>query len=190
MKVGIIYLLFSFLFIDEAARVDKSTSSYIENMIEWRPDRKLTWDDYKGTPNTESPFNAESSLQISYGMSIRDDGRGIKIKFDVKCSFDIDESWVKPGSKSDRLLKHEQLHFDIAEIYARKLRLKLEKNTFDAKNYQKKSQSIFQENFDEYTRFQDKYDEETNHGLKQDIQELWDARISKALEDSKKYQKK
>src|SRR5699024_5538989 len=32
------------------------------------------------------------------------------------------ESWVKENKKSDYLLKHEQLYFDICELYARKIR--------------------------------------------------------------------
>src|SRR5690606_40361550 len=34
-------------------------------------------------------------------------------------------SWVVPASRNDYLLKHEQLHFDITELHARKLRREL-----------------------------------------------------------------
>lgn len=38
---------------------------------------------------------------------------------------DPKQSWVKPDRKTPELLRHEQGHFDIGEIYARKIRTAL-----------------------------------------------------------------
>jgi len=41
---------------------------------------------------------------------------------------------VVKSAKTDYLLNHEQRHFDIAEIFARKLRKELEEYTFNKNN--------------------------------------------------------
>jgi len=40
----------------------------------------------------------------------------------VEAEFYMNSSWVKAARKSAELLKHEQGHFDITELYARRMR--------------------------------------------------------------------
>ena len=44
----------------------------------------------------------------------------------AQATFDPNTSWVRnPKTASEALLRHEQLHFDITEVYARLMRQKL-----------------------------------------------------------------
>ncbi|MDN5211284.1 DUF922 domain-containing protein [Fulvivirgaceae bacterium BMA12] len=159
------------------------------NKIQWSLDRKLSWADFKGSPNSGSQFSAESSLQISYGLKIREESGVTHYSFTVDCYFEKSSSWVKDGKKTDKLLKHEQLHFDIAEYFARKLRREFENNSFNIDNYQSKSAKIFNKNFAEYQSFQAAYDAETHHGTKPEPQASWEERVKTLLRKSKAYKK-
>jgi hypothetical protein len=49
----------------------------------------------------------------------------------VEVEFYPNSSWVKPGRKSTELLKHEQGHFDLTELYARKAEKQYDADTKD-----------------------------------------------------------
>ncbi len=155
-----------------------------ENKIAWHENNQLSWDDYQGRPILNGKFNAESSLQISYRLGITKQNDDVKINFTVNCLFDKESSWVNPKNKTNMLLEHEQLHFDIAEVYARRLRKKLSESKFTIKNYKSKSSDIFDHNFKDYQKFQAYYDAETNHGIKQMKQTIWNKKVKTLLKMS------
>jgi len=145
-----------------------------ETKIEWTPDRKLTWDDFKGEPNTKEFPDAlavtNSSLSYnSSSLSLFKSG-----KLFVQSTFHNYGSWVLPEGKTDYVLKHEQIHFDITEIYSRKLRKVLAEANVTNKNYLK-ANAIFEKIKNEWVMRQEAYDYETKHGLKKETQEEWEA---------------
>ena len=158
--------------------------------IHWDEGRKLSWQDFKGNPREGSKFSAESSLQISYGLKISEQSGVTNFSFTVDCYFERQDSWVKPEKKTDALLNHEQLHFDIAEYFSRKLRREFQQNSFTIQNYKSKSTAIFDKNFAEYKSQQRAYDEETHHGSKPEEQAQWDERVRGLLAKSESYKKK
>ena len=54
-----------------------------------------------------------------------------------------DKSWIKPKFKNDTVLIHEQGHFDIEEIYARKFRMQISIGVFNKSNLRTKIDSIY-----------------------------------------------
>ena len=160
-----------------------------EDKIHWSADRKLSWQDFKGRPKEDSRYSAESSLQISYGLKISNQSGVTEYSFTVDCYFEKNDSWVKADKKTDDLLKHEQLHFDIAEYFSRKLRREFKNNSFTIQDYQSKSTAIFNKNFTEYQSYQTAYDEETRHGSIAEEQVRWNERIKNLLVKSKAYKK-
>ena len=79
-----------------------------------------------------------------------------------------------PEGRNDYVLKHEQIHFDITEIYSRKLR----KEFADAKIKSTdavRAKTIFDKVFSEMQKRQEKYDRETARGDKKETQENWEA---------------
>ena len=112
MKV--VLFLFSSLLLFYTDPVEKFT--YKE-----RP--QLTWNDFKGVP----PKNATHFASVNSGMGYRFTSKNIDgkltIDVDVKTYFYPQLSWKKNSNENNQgLLTHEQLHWDISELYARKLR--------------------------------------------------------------------
>ncbi|HSP39953.1 MAG TPA: hypothetical protein VLN46_00870, partial [Gillisia sp.] len=99
-------------------------SQYDPGKIFWEQDG-LTWEDFKALPNEESKFDANTNAGLSFSWGVKNTNGDIELTYEVTSYFNPKLSWVKIDSDNDYLLKHEQLHFDITELHARKLRKKL-----------------------------------------------------------------
>ena len=80
----------------------------------WKP----AWEDFKGRPPADKNYDAYTFYQVSFSYKIENG----TLRVEIKTCFDFDDSWVKEGKATPQLLLHEQKHFDISEIQARKLR--------------------------------------------------------------------
>lgn len=149
------------------------------DIIQWSPDYKLVWDDFKGKPDKKSPYKASTFS----GFSVESMMDGEDLKMIVLCQFTKSKSWVKKDSKVDPLLLHEQGHFDITEWFARKLRKEYSKQKFDP--YSKKTNKIiddlFQSVYKECRQTQKEYDHDTKHGIAEKEQARWTAKIAKEI---------
>lgn len=107
-------------------------------------------------------FNAKGAKQIILL------GRSLKTDF-----------WYYPERKTDVVLSHEQLHFDITELYARKLRTRLAsmKNPCDKSSVG----SVYQANENAFVEFVKQYDIETSHGVNKQKQIEWESRIQNLI---------
>ncbi|RZK15774.1 MAG: hypothetical protein EOO56_22100, partial [Hymenobacter sp.] len=95
----------------------------------WQPGRPLVWSDFRAKTFPKSaPFTARKMAAISavapFLTPITE--RGVPT-YRVDCVFLRDSSWVnneaiKTAADQAGTLAHEQIHFDIAELAARKLR--------------------------------------------------------------------
>jgi hypothetical protein len=140
--------------------------------IFWNDDYKLKWSDFKAKPDG-SPYMAQSNCAFSM-KPVQTVENGILIlHLYLNATFDRNTSWVKPGQQFDTLLSHEQLHFDICELYIRKLKKKILESNFNPLEFDSQLQSLFTEAWNEYTQQQQKYDDETKHGIVSDKQKLW-----------------
>ena len=88
-----------------------------ERRIEWHPNRLLTLDNFQG-PIEQRPAQAGSATVFTYRY-FTDPFFG-KVHFEVLAYFYPQESYFKPQVDSVYILAHEQLHFDLTELYARK----------------------------------------------------------------------
>ncbi|HLX91172.1 MAG TPA: DUF922 domain-containing protein [Puia sp.] len=152
-----------------------------DDQIEWSAVRKLTWTDFKQRPDPSSPNAALTSSIIKYDFGYNDvDG----LSFHIHCEFDPEASWGR--TKTDYILSHEQGHFDITEIYARKLdkAFKEYKPTPDIK---KKINKIYMGLMAELHEYQEKYDAATNFSLNHDKQQEWLQKISNQLKELEPY---
>jgi len=154
-----------------------------QSVIPWSKDRKLSWSDFKGTPNEDVFAYAQTAYKIEIIPSdvLTDAKNNIKDyqKLSIQTNFYTNDSWVT--DKSAYLLSHEQLHFDIAELYARKIRSVFE-------NFKKQKIA----NFDIYVnaykklwlecrKMQKEYDKETGHGLKVKENKEWINKVNLQL---------
>ena len=119
------------------------------------------------------PKKAQHFASVNSGMGYRlvsknRDGK-LATAIDVTTYFYPQLSWKKNSKENNQdLLKHEQLHWDISELYARKLRAAYKKY-------------IPQKNQKERLQAQNAYDLETKHGLLKDAQEKWSDKIREEL---------
>lgn len=72
------------------------------------------------------------------------------------------------------------MHWDISEIYARKLRTALSKYR-PRKSYKTDLNEIFQKIESERRKLQKQYDRETNHGINKEEQARWYIKIKEQL---------
>lgn len=157
-------------------------------LLPWNSKVALTWDDFQGRP-TNDIYYAETDYRISYKMS--SDGSGV-IKTEVNCYFLKEDSWKRADKPlSDHLLKHEQVHFDIAELYTRKIRKAFSEYTDKNKGSSESSsiiKDLYHQLMDECERFSDQYDAETDHSKNMAKQQEWNIKIATMLTSLDKYE--
>ncbi len=87
--------------------------------LTWPQHPTLAWDDFKGQP---PPHVAFPSALSDTGFKFQLICRSGMLDIDAYAFFSPTGSWVKPNQKTAELLKHEQGHFNMAEVYALRLR--------------------------------------------------------------------
>lgn len=157
------------------------TAGRNEDVLKWNADRKLTWSDYKASPDPDSDAAASTTtyLAIEYNMSNGDFG------YKITSTFSKTRSWGR--HKSDYILSHEQGHFDIAEIFARKLNKKMSEYKFNNRTYQKDLKKIYDDVTEEKEELQNQYDKETKHSINKEKQAEWLKKIEGLLKEYEAY---
>jgi hypothetical protein len=80
------------------------------------------------------------------------------------------------------LLEHEQAHFDLCEVYARRLRKRVEDS-----NYKLDIDNAIFEVFEAFKKRQKLYDQETNHSRNKEKQAEWLKIIANELSELDNY---
>lgn len=155
--------------------------SYSQDTIYWSPSYKLKWDDFQGKVDSNSQFGAISYPGIKYFLSANEDSFNTK----VVCFFLKSKSWVRVISVTG--LIHEQGHFDIAELFARKLRKSFTEYKFNYKIVKKDIDSLFLLNKQERAKIDKLYDKETDFSRNKKQQAFWNNKIKNELDKLKKY---
>lgn len=155
-----------------------------KDCIPWSADRPLLWKDFKGRPSASSPNKAmtDSGMSISFSC----DGKTAEVS--ISSFFSPYKSWTKTKD-SDRLLAHEQLHFDITELFVRKLRKEISALDTDCEKMNRAIEKLYDSNYQAYAKCQAQYDRETKHSIIEEEQLRWEQLVAdelKALEDFKK----
>lgn len=156
-----------------------------DTKIYWSTEKLLTWDDFQGKAQANSTNAAISSTGIIYSPAPKQETG--KLEIDIICYFDKKKSWVKINSKDETGLKHEQGHFNISEIYARKFRKTVIGCKLKTKTWNDKLQKLYSQNHIELNKYQDLYDKETDHYRNQQKQIEWNEKIAKELKELDDY---
>lgn len=191
MPLGLILLLVA-LPLAGATRYDFDTETT------WR---KVTWDDFKGRGPSLGRATSASGARISLTIKLsrfrvetaRQDEEIIATPVGVEAYAIMDKllSGVESSARNDRVLAHEQLHFDLAEAYARRLDVAVVAARGRGATEAEASADldrVLQATFDEYgrevTALQSAYDRESKHGTKKRQQREWAKRITQLLANS------
>ncbi|NNC63876.1 MAG: hypothetical protein HKN84_03740 [Gammaproteobacteria bacterium] len=173
--------------------------------LEWAADVRLRWEDFQGPVDSSAAAErvamtaASLSWGYSYGLELGSGPCYYRItSIDVAAIFNRQDSWVRPGHLTGRVLEHEQGHFDITQLF----KLKLEEMTRDLMGVRRACEGRSVEAASQYTEreaaravsavadkiwrehvaAQEAYDDQTHHGTTRDVQAEWLQAIGHGLE--------
>ena len=132
--------------------------------LTWVQHPALSWNDFKGRARRNT---GEPSAMTDTGFRVQLECRNGVLDIRVEAEFYPGSSWVKAGRKSAELLRHEQGHFDLTELYARKIRKAIREARIgceDDRRAEAAGKKIFEELDREWEREEKRYDVETKDG--------------------------
>ena len=153
--------------------------------IIWSAERRLRWDDFGGRPDPMSEAAAMTVYLLSY------DGTCVANVFDrrVFSAFLPDQSWVRTSVLLARpdvnrhALAHEQTHFDLSEVSARRMRRALAALADPCSLTDEALNGIVDPFIrDDFTR-QRRYDTDTLNGSHSAWQRDWEIRVDRELRE-------
>jgi hypothetical protein len=148
-----------------------------QDIIVWDSATKLTWVDFRGKVDAKSAFDAATVSGIRYRLSLGGEG----LSDTVTAVFYTAESWVRRGTGGS--LIHEQGHFDITEIFARKLRKRIREFVPRRGDLAHQLNLLYEEVERDREAMERLYDEETRHSTDVARQAEWNGRIRAALKE-------
>lgn len=157
--------------------------------IYWHERSKLTWDDFKGTEFKGGPQGTPSVVARSR-VGVLYENHSYKSSPDtftvaIKAAFNRLLSPVRPGAKNERLLRHEQLHFDMTEVLTRKMRRAYTLANFNDPAERRQYPRTIKKLKEEYIIQQQAYDEEWY--LSAEKQQEWFDKVANELLSLEEY---
>ena len=109
----------------------------------------------------------------------------------ITARFHPEESWTRYPhlNKPEEALEHEKKHFELTEVYARKLRKLVSNSRYSAARFKDEINKQFTDLVTQHRAEQVRYDHETNHSIDHHQQAKWNARIDEQLESLNTYSK-
>lgn len=145
-----------------------------QKSIDWSPDVRLKWSDFKAASKPTRGFAvAASTCGFGYDGLISDD----KILINVYVRFYKKESWHDQRYNLPDVLEHEQLHFDICELFGRLLYREVVNLRRKGELTERNLEITYDQLIGQYDKFQDRYDEETDHSTVASKQREWNTKI-------------
>ena len=165
--------------------------------ITWDPTRPIEWEHFRGTPPAETLRIDEVAVihltirwfvqyELAYDSgSERWKGTILRDTLQVTNTMDPQQSWVIREKTTDEALHHERGHFDLNEVYRRKLFALLSQLRVFEQSLER-ARSALQEAIAETANrildvlegVQAAYDQDTAHGTNRQAQANWEQRIA------------
>ena len=155
--------------------------------LTWEQHPALNWNDFKGRARRTA---GEPSAVTDTGFRVQLECREGALDIRVAAEFYRNSSWVKPGAKSVELLRHEQGHFDITELYARKMRKAIREGNIgceDDRRAEAAGKGIFEQLDQQWEKAEKQYDADTSDGTDLGKQKQASARIRGELAELSRY---
>lgn len=156
--------------------------------LAWISGERLTWADFRGEPVATSTAAAVTTYALAWETACTPDG----FSFRVTSVFLPEQSWVRATTldrfeASQRTLGHEQTHFDISEIHARRIRQALSRLSTPCALTETQLGEIVAPIVQADQEMQERYDRETAHGVLILQQATWNDDIGRRLRDLERY---
>jgi hypothetical protein len=149
--------------------------------LHWRPGYKLRWSDFQGTPEPLSSATAVTFSGLVPQVRYLSDS---VVEVTIIAVFYRKESWEKSLFRSPEALSHEQGHFNITEVFARRATAAFRQYKYNRKTVQEDLNGIFDTFVREKNETQQRYDDETSCHRNEGKQREWDRRIAEWLSQS------
>lgn len=152
--------------------------------ITWAADRPLTWKDFRGTPPVEpGDEGARTAYSLFYGARCT----GKRFEFRVLAAVLPRLSWVTPNvlknpALNARSLRHEQTHFNLSEVHARRMRKYFAELEQPCNNDEAQLNAMAQRLVRAEGTAQASYDQETNYGRTPAKQADWEKETLRQIE--------
>jgi len=140
--------------------------------------RPLKWDDFQQKPPA-SKYEAEVFPSISYGEQAEVVKGIVCVHISLKPYLPKSACWVKNGARTPYNLNHEQRHFDIVKLVMEHFKQHLLKEKLTVDNYDGPINMQYLDSFREMNDLEKQYDDETNHGMNESVQEECNKKIDK-----------
>lgn len=145
-----------------------------EQQVVWWPQRRLVISDFRAD-TADRPFRAATYCGITYRAVRRSGGYQVV----AQAYFDPELSYFKQERNDILVLEHEQVHFDLAELYARMLRKRIADAKFTQGDIDSRLKRMFDEVYRELAIEQDRYDSDVYPDPTK--QGLWNGTIASRL---------
>lgn len=153
-------------------------SSYIP----YRRDNKVQVSDFKASPDHTTKGVAATYSGVQMGLRERTENGIVHIEVDLYVYFDKQRSWMKKTGRNQRVLDHEQIHFDITAVFACNLKLVLEATTWEGPDVFERLKELHKQQMQLLQETQHKYDLESKHGTDALQQKAWSDKIYNRLQ--------
>ena len=187
-----------------AVLVPVAAASSETDVIEWDPTRRLDWSDFVGPvpagTDTRRVAATAGSLAWSYRFTVRwsrNECTFIIDSIESRALFHPEDSWVRQGHRTDAVLQHEQLHFDILQLHKQKFdaetrefvgsdwpcagRSERRASRHTQDEIDRLVGSVYERIWNEYRGRQETYDSETQHGTDAEKQSEWTQQLETLL---------
>jgi len=169
-------------------------------LIPWDPQRPLTWADFQGVPPSNASQLSEAAMiamELKYYATYTvksERGNGYAWVGWVETAIVSNTmnprfSWVVRSRATDAILRHEQVHFDLNEVYRRRLESELLKIRVQGPTAEATLSALSAEiervgdgllDWADNV-IHDRYDAETGSGTRADVQARWEQDVASWL---------
>lgn len=156
--------------------------------ITWKEGEKLNWSNFKSAVNKKNNSDVVAYTHCGWQYSVvKSTNPQAGVEIVIETIFNEWKSWKDVKRINDYVLLHEQKHFDIAEVYARKLRKEVAEKIKTSGDYERNFKAIYNRIYNEYRDFQISYDRDTKHGMDKEKQAKYNNVVTEELENLKSY---
>lgn len=155
-----------------------------KGMITYHVNRPLKISDFKGKPNRNTPAVALVYSGVSMKMESFTYKDTTHIKIIIRAYMDPKNSWMNNKGRNEKVLSHEQLHFDLTALAACDLKNRIDQTSF-TNNWKNELHLIYYEEIEsKLQRLQNRYDQDTMHGTIESAQQSYYQFIKEQIEKS------
>ncbi len=161
-----------------------SKTSDQANFIVYDINRPLQIIDFTGPVVGAVQEMAATMSGVSMRYSTLTQNSQVEVNVIISAFFDKSKSWFRPEGKNERILAHEQLHFDISAIKACELVTRIKQGKYTQGDFAALLDQMHKAIAKESEEEEILYDTETNHGIIKPKQEEWSVKLKQQLKNA------